>query len=162
MWESGHWLWLCICGPPGLPAASIWALPELAISCKWGRHSAMLAQDWLPVSLLIWALWLFFSVFLTSPLPEVFDLCKYRVPRQGMVTCLQLSLQYWPTVASSVFFAKTNRTYGGQSYIWAETQNHIARFMNVKWGIFGSLFHQHFLHNWSLKVNSVGRKKISK
>lgn len=83
MWESGHWLWLCICGPPGLPAASIWALPELAISCKGGRHSARLAQDWLPVNLLIWALWPFFSVFLTFPLPEVFYLCKDRVPRQG-------------------------------------------------------------------------------
>lgn len=100
---------LCFCGPPGLPAASIWVPAELAVSCRWGRQSTSLALEWLPVSQLIWdGLTGLSSVFLTSTLPEASDLCKGRAPRRGIMTSLQLSLQHWPIMASSASSAKTN------------------------------------------------------
>lgn len=85
MWErrvdSGLW----VCRTPGLPAASIWALSELPVSCRWGKA---LSEFWMGLVGLLtdprWAQWSFLlcvSPFCSSW--DFFDLCKGRASRQG-------------------------------------------------------------------------------
>lgn len=105
--QAPFWLWLG--RTPGLPAASIWALSELPVSCRWGRHSSSFGWDWFACWLIQDGLsGLFFSVFLPSALPGTFDLCKGRGSRQGMVMS-----QHGPPMASSASFAKTKEREEG-------------------------------------------------